>query len=153
MLDRLKHIAALTRLMVEARVADPSVIEQLQRFNREAEAKIQTQRVSGTEMDYFVDEYGRIIDAGKLNNVQYQERTRQLTRGASDSLYAKDHQANLRHFQVLAYLVNPKIRALSETAQQSEQELVTAFNKFAYAGLGEPEAAIAPFLEAIDKYE
>lgn len=150
--DRVRHLGAMARLMVEARVADPSVIAQLQRFVAQVEAKLQTQEVTDSDLETYLSEYARIIDAQRLNQDQYRVRTRQLTRGTSDQQYAKDHETNLRHFQVLSYLVGPKIRALSQGAQQTEAQLITAYNNFAYAGLGEPEQKIFDFLVALDKY-
>lgn len=150
--DRVKHLAAMARLMVEARVADPSIIAELQRFVAQVEAKIQSQHVVDSDLETYLNEYARIIDADRLNEDQYRVRTRQLTRGASDALYARDHQTNLRHFQVLSYLISPKIRALSQSAKQSEESLIMAYNNFAYAGLGEPEKKIFDFLVLLDGY-
>lgn len=150
--DRVRHLGAMARLMVEARVADPSVIAQLQRFVTQVEAKVQSQEVSDSDLEKYLNEYSRLIDGDRLNDAQYRARIRQLTRGTSDQQYTRDHETNLRHFQVLSYLVGPKIRALSQGAQQTEAQLITAYNNFAYAGLGEPEQKIFTFLVALDKY-
>lgn len=150
--DRVRHLASMARLMLQARVADPSIIAELQRFVAQVEAKLQSQQVLDSDLETYLNEYARIIDADRLNEDQYRVRTRQLTRGSSDALYARDHETNLRHFQVLSYLISPKIRALSPSAQRSEESLIMAYNNFAYAGLGEPEKKIYDFLVLLDHY-
>ncbi|KRF81232.1 uncharacterized protein Dvir_GJ25707 [Drosophila virilis] len=148
----LKFLIQVIEYIAGSQVVDQSIIRQLRSQKLRAEAKLEMPRLKESDLDEILDEWERILDVNNINGDQRRERIYLYLKDKYGDIFNMNEQKLHRQIQVFTYAINPKMRELSKSAQQSEHELITSFNNVAYAGLVSPEESFTDFAKVMNKY-